>query len=195
MKPGVTEQYLWAVAEKAIVESGGWYPHFMIVSSGPSPIFPRAPASHYKLNIGDIVIFENNVIYGGILSQICYALSLGRPDKQTEKMYDFVQELYQYSLSEHGKKRNCGDIETALIDRIHQAGYEPMTPQIHIYNQAVTMPEDGPAQPGDYFTVHPNFCNKNYTAGAKFGDTIRIDKHGGVVRLQNTPAKLNIISI
>ncbi len=195
MKPGVTEQDLWAVAEKAIIENGGWYPHFMLVTSGPSPIFPRAPASYYKLNMGDIIIFEINVIYGGILSQICYALSLGRPDKQSEKMYDFVQELYQYSLEEHGKKRNCGDIEMALTDKIHDAGYEPMTPQIHIYNQAVPMPEDSPAQPGDYFIVHPNFCDRNYTVGAKFGDTIRIDKDGKVERLQNTPAKLNVIDI
>jgi hypothetical protein len=72
-------------------------------------------------------------------------------------------------------------------------GYEPMTPQIHIYNQSVTMPMDSHPLPGDYFTVHPCFCNKNYTAGAKFGETVRINKDGKVMRLQKTPAKLNII--
>ncbi len=97
----------------------------MLVTSGPSPIFPRAPASHSKLNLGDVIVFENNVIYGGILSQTCYALSIGKPEKKTEKMYDFVQELYQFSLEEHGKKKNFGDVEQSLIDRIHKAGYEP----------------------------------------------------------------------
>ena len=50
-------------------------------------------------------------------------------------MYNFVEELYQFSLEEHGKKKNFGDVEQGLVDRIHAAGYEPMTPQIHIYNQ------------------------------------------------------------
>ena len=57
------------------------------------------------------------------------------------------------------------------------------------------MPMDSPPQPGDYFTVHPNFCNKDYTAGAKFGDTVRIIENGRVERLQKTPAKLNIIQV
>ena len=77
---------------------------------------------------------------------------------------------------------------------IHSAGYEPMTPQIHVYNMSVDMPSEILPQPGDYFTVHPNFCNKEYSIGAKFGDTVRIDEHGKVERLQATPAKLNIIS-
>ena len=193
LKPGVKELELWAAAEQAIVNNGGWYPHFMLATSGPSPIFPRAPASHNTLNPGDVVIFEINVTYGGISCQICYALSLGRPKKEVEEMYDFCRELYQFSLAELEKKRTFMDVELGLAQRIHDAGYEPMTPQIHIYNQSVAMPMDSPPQPGDYFTVHPNFCNKDYTEGAKLGDSVRITKEGKVERLQKTPAKLNVI--
>lgn len=87
------------------------------------------------------------------------------------------------------------DIELDLAHRIHSAGYEPMTPQIHLYNMSGIMPMESPPQPGDYFVVHPNVCNKDYTAGAKFGDAVRITKDGKVERLQRTPAKLNIIPV
>ena len=193
LKPGVKECELWAASEHAILKNGGWIGHFVLATSGPNPTFPRAPASHYALKMGDVVIFEINVVYGGIACQICYALSLGRPKREVEEMYELCQELYPFALAELEKNRTFMDIELDLSRRIRDAGYEPMTPQIHIYNQAVVMPMDSPPQPGDYFTVHPNLANKNYTAGAKFGDAVRITKDGKVERLQKTPAKLNII--
>ena len=192
LKPGVREFELWAAAEQAIIRNGGWYPHFMLATSGPTPTFPRAPASHNTLAPGDVVIFEINAIYAGISCQICYALSLGQPMREVGEMFEFCKELYHFSLAELEKKRTFMDIELDLARRIHDAGYEPMTPQIHIYNQSGTMPMDSPPQPGDYFTVHPNFCDKEYTVGAKFGDTVRIIEDGRVERLQKTPAKLNI---
>ncbi len=193
LKPGVTECELWAAAEQAIVKNGGWYAHFMIATSGPSPTFLRAPASHNTLTRGDVVMFEINVTYGGVSPQSCYALSLGKPKREVEDMFDFCKELYHFALVEMEKNRRFIDIELDLADRIHSAGYEPMTPQIHLYNMSGAMPMDGLPQPGDYFTVHPNVCNKDYTAGAKLGDVVRITKDRRVERLQMTPAKLNII--
>ena len=193
LKPGVKEYELWAAAEQAIIKNGAWYPHFMIATSGPFPTFPRAPASHNILSPGDVVVFETNATYGGITSQICYALSLGRPKREVEEMYEFCKELYDFSLIELEKHRPFMDIETSLVSRIHDAGYEPMTPQIHVYNMSSVMPMYSVPQPGDYFTVHPNIVNKDYTAGAKLGDAVRITMEGKVERLQRLPAKLHIV--
>ncbi len=194
LKPGVTEKKLWAAAEEVILSHGGWFPHFMLVTSGPKPTFVRAPASDYKIKSGDIVMFETNVIYGGVLAQIAYTLSLGKPEKQIEKMFNFCSELYDFAIKELEKKRTFGDIEQDLVDQIHRAGYEPMTPQMHIYNASGSMPANSPPYPGDYFTIHPNFATRDFTAGAKFGDSVRINRDGKVERLQKTPAKLNIIN-
>lgn len=193
LKPGISERELWAISEGVILKNGGWFPHFMLVTSGPRPTFVRAPASDHKLNAGDIVMFETNVIYGGVLSQIAYTLSLGKPQPQIVTMFDFCSELYQFALTELQKYRKFGDIEKDIVDRIHKAGFEPMTPQMHIYNASGSMPAGSPAKPGDYFTVHPNFSNKDFTAGAKFGDCVCMTKAGKIQRLQKTPAKLNII--
>jgi Xaa-Pro dipeptidase len=193
LKPGVKEYELWAAAEQAILANGGWFGHFMLATSGPSPLFPKAPAAHNPLSRGDVVIFEINSIYGGITPQICYALSLGKPKREIEEKFELVKELYDYSLVELGKKRTFMDIEQDLAHRIHKGGYEPMTPQIHLYNMSFIMPMDSTPQPGDYFTVHPNLCDKCFTGGAKFGDTIRINKDGKAERMFKTPAKLNII--
>ncbi len=153
----------------------------------------RAPASHNTLNPGDVVMFEITSVYAGVDPQISYALSLGRPERDVEKMFEFVKQLYDFSLAELAKNRTFMDIELDLARRIHEAGYEPLTPQIHRYNMSGAMPMGSPPQPGDYFTVHPNVCNKDYTAGAKFGDVVRITRDGKVERLNRTPAKLNII--
>ncbi|MFC1905701.1 M24 family metallopeptidase [Chloroflexota bacterium] len=193
LKPGVKECDLWAIAEYTIIKNGGWHAHGMFVTSGPNPTFPRAPASHSPLNPGDIAIFEIDAIYGGISPQICFALSLGRPNSEAEQMFHFCKELYDFSLVELENNKTFKDIELELAHRIQGAGYEPMTPQIHRYNMSGAMPMNSVPQPGDYFTVHPNFCNREYTKGAKFGDLVRITKDGKVERLQRTPAKLNII--
>ena len=193
LQPGVKECELWAAAEQAIVRNGGWYPHFMLATSGPRPTFLRAPASHNVLTPGDVVMFEINVNYGGVAPQISYALSLGRPESEVGEMFDFCRELYHFSLGELEKQRTFVDIELDLADRIHDAGCEPMTPQIHLYNMWNAMPMDSSPRPGDYFIVHPNVCNKDYTAGAKVGDTVRIKEDGRVERMQKTPAMLRII--
>jgi Xaa-Pro aminopeptidase len=193
LKPGVRELDLWAAAEQAVITNGGWYPHFMIVTSGPRPIFHRAPASHNVLNPGDIVMFEINVTYAGITAQMSYALSLGRPEREVDEMFAFCKELYDYSLVELEKNRTFMDIEQDLVSRLQRAGYEPMTPQIHRYNLSGVMPMNSPPRPGDYFTVHPNVCTQDYTASAKFGDAVRITLEGKVERLQKTAAKLHVV--
>ncbi|MCL5960823.1 MAG: M24 family metallopeptidase [Chloroflexi bacterium] len=195
MRPGVMECELWATAEKVIVENGGWYPHFMLVTSGPSPTFLRAPASRNRLNPGDVILFETDVLYGGVEPQTSFALSLGRPKREVEEMFEFCREMYEYALVELEKNRTFMDIEVDLVNRIHAAGYEPMTPQIHRYNMSGATPMGSPPRPGDRFTVHPNVGNKDYTASGKIGDCIRINEQGKVERLQSTAAQLHIVEV
>ena len=184
MKLGVTEGELWAAAANAIIKNGGWYASFMIGAVGPGPVFLRAPATSKTLKKGDIAVFEIDTIYGGISPQACFAVSLGQPRKDVEEMAKFCEELYPYTLEQLEKKKTFLEIELDLAKRIHERGYEPITPQIHRYNASFFMPMRSPPQPGDYFTVHPNCCNKEYTAGAKFGDAVRITKDGKVERWQ-----------
>jgi Xaa-Pro dipeptidase len=193
LKPGVSEGELWAAVASAIIKNGGWYASFMIGGVGPGPVFLRAPATHKTLKKGDVAMFEVDSIYGGISPQVCFALSLGRPRKDVAEMYKLCEELYPYTLEQLEKNLTFAEIEMDLANRIHKAGYEPITPQIHRYNNSYSMPMQIPPQRGDYFTVHPNCCNKEYSAGAKFGDAIRITPEGKVERLNKVPAKLHII--
>ena len=193
LKPGVTERELWAAAEKAIIENGGWYAHFMIAAVGTGPTFLRGPATFKTLKQGDVVMFEINTIYCGISPQACFALSIGKPREDVEKMYQFCEELYPRTLEQLEKKKTFMEVITELDNSIHDAGYEPITPHIHLYNMSYRMPMESPPQPGDFFTVHPNCCNKEYTIGAKFGDAVRIKKDGKVERLNKIPPKLNIV--
>ncbi len=193
MKPGVTELELWAACESAIIKSGAWNSHFVIGGAGVGPVFLRAPSTFKTLKKGDVAQFEIDAIYGGVSPQVCFSLSAGKPRKDVQEMANLCEELYVSALEQLEKKRTFLEIELDLANRIHKAGWEPITPQIHCYNCSYAMPMQSPAQPGDYFTVHPNCCNKDYTVGAKFGDVVHITKDGKVERLNKTPAKLNII--
>jgi Xaa-Pro aminopeptidase len=195
LKPGITECEVWAIAEHSMIKNQGWNAHFMIGRTGPSPVFMRAPAANRTLNRGDIVLFEINSVYAGISPQISWALSLGQPAKEVAEMFAFCEQLYSFGIAELEKDKTYMDIELALAGRIHKAGYEPLTPQIHRYTMANIMPMNVTPQPGDYFTFHPNLTNKGYTAAAKFGDVIRINRDKKVERLNKVPAKLNIIPV
>ena len=195
LRPGVTECELWAVAEREIIKNGGWPFHGMFVTSGPRPSFPRVPPSHRTLSRGDVVVFEINASYGGVNPQSCFAISLGVPAKDVQEMFAFCEELYQFSLSELEKQTVFMEIELEIGKRIREAGYEPMTPQIHIFNMSVVMPMEDSPKPGDYFTVHPNFADPRYTMGAKLGDAVRISEQGRLERLQKTEARLHIIPV
>jgi Xaa-Pro aminopeptidase len=193
LKPGITEYDLWAAAEEVIIKNGSWNAHFMIGAVGPGPVFLRAPATPKILKKGDVVVFEMDTIYAGISPQVCFALSIGQPSQEVSKMAKLVEELYPYTLEQLEKKKTFLEIEQNLSDLIHKAGYEPITPQVHRYNNSYLMPMKSPPQQGDYFTVHPNCCNKDYTLGAKFGDAVRINKEGKVQRLNKISPKLHII--
>ncbi len=190
LRPGVSENELWAAAEAAVLREGGWYPHNFFVTTGPAPLFPRGPASQRTLEKGDIAMFEMNCTYGGVSPQSCYAFALGRPRADVKELFDLCEGLYDFALAELEKGRTFGELELDLAARIHAGGLEPMTPQMHIYNMGVNMPMDGRPQPGDYFTVHPNVCDREYRRGAKVGDCVRIDAAGRVERLQKNPAVL-----
>jgi Xaa-Pro aminopeptidase len=192
-KAGASENDLWAEIEYAIIKNGGWSHHNILITTAPRPIFPRIPPSHRNLAPGDVGIFEVNVSYGGLHPQTCYAISLGEPQKEVKQMFKFCEELYQFALAELEKQNRFIDIELALAKRIHDAGFEPTTPQIHIFNMAVDLPLENTPQPGDYFTVHPNFSNPEFTMSAKCGDCVRINKIGKVERLNKPSARLNIV--
>jgi Xaa-Pro aminopeptidase len=192
-KPGVKECDLWATLESSLIKNGGWYGHFILATSGPNPTFLRAPASQNVLHKGDVVMFEIDPVYAGIMPQTAYSLSLGRPNTRVQKMFDICDSLYAFAIEELEKKRTFDDIEKDLVQRIQNAGYLPMTPQIHYFNLAVVMPAGSRPLPGDYFTIHPNICTTDYTAGAKFGDLVRVSQTGKVKSLLQVPAKLNII--
>jgi len=195
LRPGVTECELWATADHEIIKNGGWPFHAMFVTSGPRPTFPRVPPSHRTLNPCDAVVFEINASYGGVNPQSCFALSLGQPEKEVQEMFAFCEELYQFALSELEKQTVFMEIELELGKRIRKADYEPMTPQIHIFNMSGVMPMEEAPKPGDYFTVHPNFADPRYTMGAKLGDAVRISEQGRPQRLQKTEARLHITPI
>ena len=193
LKPGVTENTLWAAAAQTLVLNGSWYGYFLIGTSGPNPTFLRGPASTHPLKEGDVVLFEADTIVGGVAPQMMYSFSLGKPDRDVGAMFQLCEELYHYALAELEKEKTYYDIEMDLVQRIHKAGYEPMTPQIHRFNMSIIMPTNVRPQPGDYFTLHPNISNKDYSAGAKVGDEVRITSEGKAQRLMQTPAKLNIL--
>ena len=192
-KPGLKESELWATALQAIVGNGGLYPPRLFVTSGRRPVFPRGPPSRNILRAGDTIIMEIDANVAGISPQMCYALSLGRPPKDTKEMFDFCSQLYEGAIDELESGETYGTVESSLERQTRSAGYQSMTPHMHRFCLSGRMPVNQEPRPGEYFTLHPAVCNREFSSGAKLGDTVRIGKHGKVERLMKTPVKLHTL--
>ena len=203
-RPGVKEYEVWAAIEYAMMKNGADGPDFNLICSGPSPIFPTAPASHRTLEKGDIILTELSPSYGGYWVQFCRPVALGQPDKEFEKLYDVVLEAYKLGVSMLKPGLSSKNINDAITQLIESKGlvslvYANVSEKgIHMTNasdsvQAAILGEMA-IEPGMTFVNHPSAANPQKTKGMLIGDMFVVTNNTPR-NLNKSPLKLTIIDV
>jgi Xaa-Pro dipeptidase len=125
IQPGVTEQELAAVWQRAVLESENSQLSDLptIVASGPNGATPHGIASSRRLQKGDLVTIDAFLLVDGYFSDITRTYAVGEPDEELKRIYSIVQKA-----NAAGRETIKPGIEAQEVDRatrqvIEKAGY------------------------------------------------------------------------
>jgi Xaa-Pro dipeptidase len=164
IRPGVTEQELAAIWQKAALDaSGGELPEVPIVASGPNGASPHTTATSRPLEHGDLVIIDGFLRVDGYYSDITRTYAVGEIDEELERIYSVVKEANAAGRAVVKPGIQAQDVDLAARQVIEKAGYgeyfihrtgHGLGLEIHEPPYIVEGNEEV-LQPGMTFTVEP----------------------------------------
>ena len=93
LRPGVSESYLGAVAEKAAKDKGGSdLTMYSLIASGPRSAFPHSATSDRIIQDGETVWADIVVTYRGYVGDITRTWAVGKIDPELVRAYEVVFE-------------------------------------------------------------------------------------------------------
>lgn len=102
LRPGITEQQLWALLHQVNIERGGEWLETRLLSSGPRTNPWMQECSDRILRTGELVSFDTDLIgphgYGADISR-CYFVGSGRPSPAQRVLYSQAHEQIHHNLS------------------------------------------------------------------------------------------------
>lgn len=88
-----------------------------IVASGKNGSMPHYEPKKVKLNKG-LCVFDCGVKYKGYCSDITRTISIGPPKKEEKRMYNFLREVQENTLSFVQQEQNCGKIHEYTVKQL-----------------------------------------------------------------------------
>jgi Xaa-Pro dipeptidase len=195
-KVGRKEYEVFAAIEQALTSRGVNSPSFILLCSGPGPIFPYTPSSHRTLELNDTILEEISPCYGGYWVQWARPVTLGQPDKKIRDCHKLAMEVYQFIKETIKPGVTFEGLAKAANDMITKAGYTWMAPQIQIVGldctemayqikgtskkmELVSRPFDKrPFEPGSVIVNQPSVVTKDMTKGTLVIDTVIVTEKG-----------------
>lgn len=186
IKAGVTEAYLRAVLESAMLESGSEGKSFdTIVASGWRSAYPHGTATDKVVEEGDLITFDFGAIYKGYHSDITRTVAVGEITDRQRFLYDSILGCNEHIESfmkagmkacdvdkesrEFLKKRDLDSYFTHALG--HSVGLE-------IHESPILAPRDSSIlKPGMTETVEPGVYIPG-VGGVRIEDTVVIEKDG-----------------
>jgi len=164
IQPGVTEQELSAIWQKAALDlSGGELPDVPIVASGPNGASPHTTATPRPVESGDLVTIDGFLRVEGYYSDITRTYAVGEIDEELESIYSVVQEANAAGREVIKPGIQAQEVDRAaraVIDRagyaeyfIHRTGHG-LGLEIH-ESPYIVQGNEEVLQPGMTFTVEP----------------------------------------
>ena len=125
IRPGVTEQELSAVWQRAALEGEDSQLSDLppIVASGPNGASPHTTATSRRLQKGDLVTIDAFLLVDGYFSDITRTYAVGEPEEELKRIYSVVQEANAAARDFIKPGVRAEEVDAAARQVIDRAGY------------------------------------------------------------------------
>lgn len=201
IKPGVTENHLFAVLYGNVIEQGGEFIETRLLNSGPrtNPWFNEA--SDRVIRAGELVALDTDTIgchgYYSDFSRT-FHVGPGKPTAYQQNLYQMAYEQVHHNMSilAPGKSyleiaEQAWKIPDRFIDRrypsiIHGVGMHGETPLVAHHMDFDRFSKDGILEPGMVVSVESYIGEVDAADGVKLEEEVLVTEDG-IVKLSNYP--------
>lgn len=201
IKPGVTENHLFAVLYGNVIEQGGEFIETRLLNSGPrtNPWFNEA--SDRVIRAGELVALDTDTIgchgYYSDFSRT-FHVGPGKPSGYQQGLYQMAYEQVQHNMSilAPGKSyleiaEQAWKIPERFLDRrypsiIHGVGMHGETPLVAHHMDFDRFSKDGILEPGMVVSVESYIGEVDAPDGVKLEEEVLITEDG-IAKLSNYP--------
>jgi len=188
IRPGVTERYVAAAIERAMMDAGADSVPFNSVLSGPKAALPHGSTGDRVIEDKEFVLCDIGACCGGYYGDITRTIAAGRPGGEMSAVYDAVAEANEAGRKEArpgitGEEldRVCRDViaKRGLADLfIHRTGHG-LGVEIH-EEPYIVKGSDTTLLPGMAFTIEPGAYIPG-VGGVRIEDDVVITPYGAEV--------------
>lgn len=220
--PGVRENELYAEMIRSQLVEGAEPNMFILMSSGPIEGHgstprrlvhgndqPLCPSSR-RLEVGDLVICEFHVSYGGYLSAVEFTVALGEPPKALRDLHGVAVECLNAAVEAFRPGSTVKEVASAMREPVLSRGLDYL--ELGFHNHGLSSADfptivykpgwgrmafddlgDFALQEDMIFGTNIDIHNPNWKSdvGVMFGDTIHVTPSGGR-RLVGIPLELPV---
>ena len=206
LEPGITENELWSKLHETNIRLGGEWIETRLLSSGPrtNPWFREC--SMRKIEKGDMVCFDTDLIGPyGYCSDISRTWICGeRPNEEQRHLYSNAFEQIEKNISVlkagmsfREVSEKCWPIPDEFFSNrysnlIHGVGLADEYPNINHWDDFETKGYDGLIEPGMTLCVESYIGSENGYEGVKLEEQVLVTE-SSVVRLSSYPFQLEIL--
>jgi len=206
LEPGISENELWSKLHETNIRLGGEWIETRLLSSGPrtNPWFREC--SMRKIQKGDMVSFDTDLIGPyGYCSDISRTWICGdRPTDEQRRLYSKAFEqiennisILKAGMSFREVSKNCWQIPDEFFanrysNLIHGVGLADEYPNINHWNDFVAKGYDGLIEPGMTLCVESYIGSLNGIEGVKLEEQVLVTETGAK-RLSNYPFQLDLL--
>jgi len=124
IKEGITEIEVMTEIELALKKRGVTHMSFdTTVLTGARAASPHGKTGEYKLQQGDLVLFDLGVVHKGYCSDITRTLALGEPNEEQKEVYDVVYRSEMAALEAVKPGVTAAELDHISRQVIADAGY------------------------------------------------------------------------
>lgn len=200
IKPGVTEKSVALELEFFMRNNGASALSFeTICASGKRGAMPHGVAADKKIEKGDFVTLDFGCVLGGYCSDMTRTVSVGKPNKQLEEIYNIVLEAQKAAIDSIKSGVDCKDADFIARNIIDKAGYGKYFGHSLGHSVGIEIHENPNLSPkssdclkvGNVVTVEPGIYIPEL-GGVRIEDVVAITECG-CINLTKSPKDLIIV--